>query len=252
MEDGVRVDSHWQRRGGLGTMLPLACSVGWAPAPPAPQLPGLVNSHESLVSPLMFQARTWWPRSWACLCPEAGASQADPDLEQRRALKVTAAEQAPGHWHSLTFWGLRGRQLSSPSHTPPDPRRKQRDSDKWPAFFPFLLGHCVPSLPVGCLESLFCPWPQSVGKAWPPKRGGRVLRSLKAVLGFRCLATVSLISGARREWGPSPQSPATPPRGLALGLHWPSAGSLPMVTWGWEVFPAPCPCVKELPAPEES
>ena len=222
MEDGVRVDSHWQRRGGLGTMLPLACSVGWAPAPPAPQLPGLVNSHESLVSPLMFQARTWWPRSWACLCPEAGASQADPDLEQRRALKVTAAEQAPGH------------------------------CDKWPAFCPFLLGHCVPSLPVGCLESLFCPWPQSVGKAWPPKRGGRVLRSLKAVLGFRCLATVSLISGARREWGPSPQSPATPPRGLALGLHWPSAGSLPMVTWGWEVFPAPCPCVKELPAPEES
>ena len=157
MEDGVRVDSHWQRRGGLGTMLPLACSVGWAPAPPAPKLPGLVNSHESWISPLMFQARTWWPRPWACLCPKAGASQADPDPEQHKALRVTAAEQAPGHWHSLSFWGLRGRQLSSPSHTPPDPRRKQRDNDTWPVFSPFSLGIACPPLSVGCLESLFCP-----------------------------------------------------------------------------------------------
>lgn len=130
-------------------MLPLAFSVVWAPAPPAPKLPGLVNSHESRISPLMFQAQTWWPRPWACLYPKAGASQADPDPEQRKALRVTATEQAPGHWHSLSFWGLRGRQLSSPSHTPPDPRRKQRDSDKWPVFplspwtlcvLPFLLG----------------------------------------------------------------------------------------------------------------
>lgn len=169
MEDGVRVDSHWQQRGGLGTMLPLARSVGWAPAPPAPQLPGLVNSHESLVSPLMFQARTWWPRSWACLCPEAGASQADPDPEQRRALKVTAAEQAPGHWHSLTFWGLRGRQLSSPSHTPPDPRRKQRDSDKWPAFFPFLLGHCAPSPSCWVSGKLALPMAPVSGQGMAPK-----------------------------------------------------------------------------------
>ena len=169
MEDGVRVDSHWQQRGGLGTMLPLARSVGWAPAPPAPQLPGLVNSHESLVSPLMFQVRTWWPRSWACLCPEAGASQADPDPEQHRALKVTAAEQAPGHWHSLTFWGLRGRQLSSPSHTPPDPRRKQRDSDKWPAFFPFLLGHCAPSPSCWVSGKLALPMAPVSGQGMAPK-----------------------------------------------------------------------------------
>lgn len=33
------------------------------------------------------------------------------------------------------------RQLSTPSHTLPDPRRKQRDTDTWTDFFPpFLLG----------------------------------------------------------------------------------------------------------------
>lgn len=168
MEDGVRVDFHWQRRDRLGTMLPLACSVVWAPAPPAPKLPGLVNSHESRISPLMFQVQIWWPRPRACLYPKAGASQADPDPEQCKALRVTATEQAPGHWHSLSFWGLRGRQLSS-FHTLHLTLEGSRGTATSGQFFPFLLGHCVSSPSCWASGKLVLPMAPVSGQGMAPR-----------------------------------------------------------------------------------
>lgn len=45
-------------------------------------------------------------------------------------------KQVPGHWHRPVLSGdSQDTQLSSPSHALPDPRRKQRDTDKWPGFF---------------------------------------------------------------------------------------------------------------------
>ena len=121
------------------------------------------------------------------------------------------------------------------------------------SFFSFLLGHCVPS--PSCWESgkLVLPMAPVSGQGMAPREGHSGPELLggspwlqvpgHGLVNLRCSSGVV----------------AKPPRalplllwGLALGGHWPSGGSLPMVTRSQEVFPAPCPCAKELPAPEES
>lgn len=129
---------------GRGGQLELACPCGLradACAAVPSQLPGLLEKGFQQLSSFLRNPSVQSKIS-VTQDPRAGVGgRGCSRLPVHRPEGHTYRNGRPAAGTGFPFRGSQGRQLSSSSHGLPDPRRKQRDTDKWPDFFfSFLLG----------------------------------------------------------------------------------------------------------------